>query len=117
MIGRASLRIAIVAAAALVAVTAEGEVLIGVPAPTTGDMAWLGEQHQQALQAAAPEVEAAEKAVGDNIDVMIVDDYCNGEQATAAYPPDDGGPGDGPLEIAVCEPHADCGTRRALGGG
>jgi len=71
-------------AALLAASSAHAEILIGLAAPMTGSMAWFGEQHQEALEAAAPEFEAAEQVIGEDIDVMIVDDFCNGEQAVAA---------------------------------
>lgn len=70
--------------AGLASAGASGEVVIGLATPLTGGMAWFGEQHQQALKAAAPELEAAERALGDDIRVIVVDDYCNGPQAAAA---------------------------------
>jgi branched-chain amino acid transport system substrate-binding protein len=71
-------------AALLAASPAHAETLIGLAAPMTGSMAWFGEQHQEALEAAAPEFESAEQVIGEDIHVMIVDDFCNGEQAVAA---------------------------------
>jgi len=60
------------------------DIVIGLATPMTGGMAWFGEQHQQALAAAAPELEAAERAIGEAIRTIVVDDFCDGEQAVAA---------------------------------
>jgi branched-chain amino acid transport system substrate-binding protein len=66
------------------AAAAQAEVLIGLASPLTGRMAWLGEQHQRPVEMAVAEINAAGGLLGQPIEVVTADDYCNAEQAIAA---------------------------------
>ena len=75
-------------AAALAAVfatsTAHAEVRIGAAGPLTGTMAWFGEQHERGVGMAVAELNEAGGLLGQSIQVVAVDDYCDGEQGVAA---------------------------------
>jgi branched-chain amino acid transport system substrate-binding protein len=64
--------------------SAHAEVLIGSAAPLTGQMSWHGEQHQRGVDLAVAEINEAGGVLGEMIEVVAVDDYCDGEQALAA---------------------------------
>jgi branched-chain amino acid transport system substrate-binding protein len=64
--------------------SAHPEALIGSAAPLTGQMSWLGEQHQRAVAMAISEINAAGGLLGETLEVVEADDYCDGEQAVAA---------------------------------
>jgi branched-chain amino acid transport system substrate-binding protein len=63
---------------------ARAEILIGVPGPMTGDLAWFGEQMQQGIGMKVAELNAAGGVLGERIELLLVDDYCDPEQAIAA---------------------------------
>jgi branched-chain amino acid transport system substrate-binding protein len=75
-------------AAALAAVfatsTAHAEVQIGAAGPLTGTMAWFGEQHERGVGMAVAELNEAGGLLGQSVEVIAVDDYCDGEQGVAA---------------------------------
>jgi branched-chain amino acid transport system substrate-binding protein len=71
-------------AAALFAQMAQAEVLIGSATPITGKMAWFGEQHQRAVALAVSEINAAGGLLGETVEVVEADDFCDAEQAVAA---------------------------------
>jgi branched-chain amino acid transport system substrate-binding protein len=60
------------------------EIRIGSAAPLTGTMAWFGEQHERGVDMAVAEINQAGGLLGQPIEVVVVDDYCDGEQAIAA---------------------------------
>lgn len=64
--------------------SAHAEVWIGVAAPLTGTMAWFGEQHERGVATAVAELNEAGGLLGQAIEVIVVDDYCDGEQGVAA---------------------------------
>jgi branched-chain amino acid transport system substrate-binding protein len=64
--------------------SAYAEVRIGSAAPLTGQMSWHGEQHQRGVELAVAELNAAGGVLDETIEVVTVDDYCDGEQAVAA---------------------------------
>jgi branched-chain amino acid transport system substrate-binding protein len=60
------------------------EILIGMPGPLTGGMAWFGEQMQEGIGMKVAELNAAGGVLGQQIELLPVDDYCDPEQAIAA---------------------------------
>jgi branched-chain amino acid transport system substrate-binding protein len=60
------------------------EILIGLPAPYTGPNAWLGEAIDRGAETAIADLNAAGGILGQQIQLIKVDDYCEGEQAVAA---------------------------------
>jgi branched-chain amino acid transport system substrate-binding protein len=62
----------------------QAEVMIGSAAPLTGQMSWHGEQHQRGVDLAVAELNEAGGVLGETVEVVTVDDYCDGEQAVAA---------------------------------
>jgi branched-chain amino acid transport system substrate-binding protein len=63
---------------------AEAEVLIGLATSLTGPLAWLGEQHQISVETAVAGINAAGGLLGEPVEVVVADDYCDSEQAVAA---------------------------------
>lgn len=76
--------IAAVAAACGFAPLAHAEILMGVPGPLTGGLAWFGEQMQEGIGMKVAELNAAGGVLGEQIELLPVDDYCDPEQAIAA---------------------------------
>jgi branched-chain amino acid transport system substrate-binding protein len=75
-------------AAALAAVfatsTAHAEVRIGAATPLTGTVSWLGEQHERGAAMAVAELNQGGGLLGEPIELIVADDYCDGEQGVAA---------------------------------
>ncbi len=63
---------------------AHAEILIGAAGPVTGSMAWFGEQMQQGMDRKIAELNAAGGVLGEQVQLLLVDDYCDAEQAIAA---------------------------------
>jgi branched-chain amino acid transport system substrate-binding protein len=63
---------------------ARAEVRIGAAAPLTGAMAWFGEQHERGVAMAVAELNGAGGLLGQQVEVVSVDDYCDGQQGAAA---------------------------------
>jgi branched-chain amino acid transport system substrate-binding protein len=61
----------------------EAKILIGMPGPMTGGMAWFGEQMEQGTAMKIAELNAA-GVLGQPVELLVVDDYCDPEQAVAA---------------------------------
>jgi branched-chain amino acid transport system substrate-binding protein len=75
--------------AAIVLVAALGgpvraDVLIGMAGPMTGKNAWFGEQLQRATELAAADINAAGRVLGQEVRLVMADDFCDPEQAVAA---------------------------------
>jgi branched-chain amino acid transport system substrate-binding protein len=64
--------------------SAQAEVRIGAAAPFTGTMAWFGEQHERGAAMAVAELNQAGGLLGKPIEMIVADDYCDGEQGVAA---------------------------------
>jgi branched-chain amino acid transport system substrate-binding protein len=64
--------------------TLRAEVLIGSAAPLTGQLAWHGEQHERGIQMAVSEISAAGGLLGETVEIVVADDYCDPQQAVAA---------------------------------
>ena len=60
------------------------EILIGLAAPLTGPNAWLAEQTERGVALAVADLNAAGGVLGQQVEVVTADDYCDGEQAVAA---------------------------------
>jgi branched-chain amino acid transport system substrate-binding protein len=60
------------------------DILIGASGPMTGSMSWFGEQMQQGVAKKVAELNAAGGVLGQQVEITIVDDYCDPEQAIAA---------------------------------
>src|SRR5262245_61991583 len=63
---------------------AQAEILIGASGPMTGSMAWFGEQMQQGLEKKIAELNAGGGVLGEQVELLIADDYCDPGQAIAA---------------------------------
>jgi branched-chain amino acid transport system substrate-binding protein len=70
-------------ACGLGACSAHAEILIGSAAPLTGQMSWHGEQHQRGVELVVSELNESGGVLGEMVEVVTVDDYCDGEQALA----------------------------------
>jgi branched-chain amino acid transport system substrate-binding protein len=60
------------------------EVRIGLGLPLTGHYAWNGASNQNGLDQAVADLNAAGGVLGQPVEVVLADDYCDGEQALAA---------------------------------
>jgi branched-chain amino acid transport system substrate-binding protein len=83
-IAKSSLRAAIVLAVTAGIASAHAEVRIGLAAPLTGPMAWAGAITQQSAEFAVADLNAKGGVLGQRIEMVTADDYCDGEQAVAA---------------------------------
>jgi len=72
-----------ISAATLCAQVAHTEVLIGSAAPLTGQLSWHGEQHQRGVELAVAELNEAGGVLGETVEAVTADDFCDGEQALA----------------------------------
>jgi branched-chain amino acid transport system substrate-binding protein len=63
---------------------ARAEVQIGAAGPLTGTMAWFGEQHERGVGMAVAEINEAGGLLGQSVEIISVDDYCDGDQGVAA---------------------------------
>jgi branched-chain amino acid transport system substrate-binding protein len=60
------------------------EVLIGLAVPLTGHMAWAGASDQVGAESAVADLNARGGVLGERIELIVVDDDCNPNQAIAA---------------------------------
>jgi branched-chain amino acid transport system substrate-binding protein len=74
----------IVMLAAALGHPARAEVLIGVAGPMTGKLTWTGEQLKAGSQMAVADLNAAGGVLGQQVRVIIADDFCDPDQAVAA---------------------------------
>jgi branched-chain amino acid transport system substrate-binding protein len=63
---------------------AQADVLIGVAGPMTGKDSWPGEQMQRGAEMAVVEINADGGVLGEQVELIPADDFCDPEQATAA---------------------------------
>jgi branched-chain amino acid transport system substrate-binding protein len=73
-----------VALGAFASPTAHAEILIGAAAQLTGDYSWLGEQVERGAEMAVADLNKAGGVLGEPVRLILVDDYCDGDQAVAA---------------------------------
>ena len=81
---RAGLLISAILIAVLCARTAGADVLIGVAGPMTGKDAWFGAQMERGAEVAVADLNAAGGVLGQQIQLIAADDFCDPEQAVAA---------------------------------
>jgi branched-chain amino acid transport system substrate-binding protein len=60
------------------------DVLIGVAGPITGKEAWFGEQMERGAAQAVADIDAAGGVLGQQVELITADDFCDPEQAVAA---------------------------------
>jgi branched-chain amino acid transport system substrate-binding protein len=63
---------------------ARAEVLIGVAGPMTGSQAWFGEQFERGVGMAAADLNAKHGVLGQKVEHLVADDFCDPDQAVAA---------------------------------
>jgi branched-chain amino acid transport system substrate-binding protein len=63
---------------------AQAEVRIGFAAALTGPMAWAGAGSEQGAEFGVADLNAKGGVLGEQIELITADDYCDGEQAVAA---------------------------------
>jgi branched-chain amino acid transport system substrate-binding protein len=76
--------VAIVMLAAALGSPVRADVLIGVAGPITGAFAWYGEQMERGAALAVADINAAGGVLGQQVQLITVDDFCDPEQAVAA---------------------------------
>ena len=64
--------------------TSLADVLIGVAGPMTGKEAWPGEQMQRGAELAVSDINAAGGVLGQQVQLVIADDFCDPDQAVVA---------------------------------
>ena len=63
---------------------AHAEVRIGAAAAFSDPNSWFGEQHERGVAMAVAEINEAGGLLGELIELIVADDYCDGEQGVAA---------------------------------
>ncbi|ASY59838.1 MULTISPECIES: branched-chain amino acid ABC transporter substrate-binding protein [Sinorhizobium] len=77
--------LALAAAVALaLSFPAQAEVLIGVAGPMSGKLAWTGTQLKRGAEMAVAEINAAGGVLGEQVRLIVADDFCDPQQAVAA---------------------------------
>jgi branched-chain amino acid transport system substrate-binding protein len=66
------------------ALPAHADVRIGLAAPLTGNQAWAGGETREGAEIAVADLNGYGGVLGERIELITVDDYCDGEQAIAA---------------------------------
>jgi branched-chain amino acid transport system substrate-binding protein len=84
MVRAGLLVVSVISTAALWATTAGAEVLIGVATPLTGPMAWAGGSNQVGAESAVADVNAKGGVLSERIEMIVVDDFCDRDQALVA---------------------------------
>jgi branched-chain amino acid transport system substrate-binding protein len=83
MVRRGLLVVGVAAAAALGAKGADADIRIGVASDMTGALAWFGEQYQRAAELAVNELNAQGGVLGQRVELILGDDFCDPDQAIA----------------------------------
>ena len=73
----------IIAVAALRAPAVEAEIRIAVAGPMTGADAWFGEQFLRAAELAVADLNAKGGVLGQKVELIVGDDFCDPDQAVA----------------------------------
>ena len=63
---------------------AQADILIGAAGSMTGRDAWLGDQMERGAELAVADINAAGGALGQPVQLVIADDFCDPEQGVAA---------------------------------
>jgi branched-chain amino acid transport system substrate-binding protein len=75
--------ISVISAAALGTPSAKSEILIATAGPMTGVYAWAGERYQRGAQLAVENLNAKGGLLGERIELVVGDDFCDADQAVA----------------------------------
>ncbi len=84
MLCRQWLVVGLISIVALGTTAARAKVLIGLAAPLTGNAAWAGGETVEGAEMAIADLNAAGGVLGEQIELVKADDYCDGDQAVAA---------------------------------
>jgi branched-chain amino acid transport system substrate-binding protein len=84
MIRAKLLVLSVIFVAALCAAAAQAEILIGVAGPMTGAQAWFGEQFERGARMAAANLNSKGGVLGQQVELVLADDFCDPDQAIAA---------------------------------
>jgi branched-chain amino acid transport system substrate-binding protein len=63
---------------------AGAQILVGLPGAYSGPLAWSGEEIEKGVQMAVSGLNAAGGLLGQEVRIITVDDYCDGEQGVVA---------------------------------
>jgi branched-chain amino acid transport system substrate-binding protein len=74
----------VILAAAAWATSAAAEIRIGVAGPMTGSQSWFGEQFERGARMAAADLNGKGGVLGEEVEVVVGDDFCDPDQAVAA---------------------------------
>jgi branched-chain amino acid transport system substrate-binding protein len=75
--------VGVISVAVLCARAAEADIRIGVASDMTGALAWFGEQYQRAAELAVEQINAQGGVLGQGVQLIIGDDFCDPDQAVA----------------------------------
>jgi branched-chain amino acid transport system substrate-binding protein len=81
---RCLITLAVVMLAAALGWPARADILIGMAGPLTGKNAWFGEQMERGATLAVADLNAAGGVLGQQVQLLTADDFCDPEQAVAA---------------------------------
>ena len=84
MVRRKLLGLSAILIVTLCAVTARAEILISLAGPITGRETWFGEQMERGAELAVGDLNAAGGVLGQQVRLVVADDFCDPEQAVAA---------------------------------
>jgi branched-chain amino acid transport system substrate-binding protein len=79
-----SVAVAVLMLAAALGGSARADVLIGLAGPITGKEAWYGAQMESGATQAVADLNAKGGVLGQRVELIVADDYCDPEQAVAA---------------------------------
>lgn len=74
---------AVAAAMVLAAPAATAEIRIGLGAVLSGDVSWIGEQHEFGVHRAVADINGRGGLLGQTVSLVALDDACQGEQGAA----------------------------------
>jgi branched-chain amino acid transport system substrate-binding protein len=83
MLGRRLLFVGVISMAALCARAAQAEIRIAMASAMTGPSSWFGEQYQRAAELAVENINAKGGVLGQSVELIIGDDFCDPDQAVA----------------------------------
>jgi branched-chain amino acid transport system substrate-binding protein len=84
MVSRRLLLLGAITIAVFCARAAWAEILIGVAGPMTGREAWFGGQMERGAAVAVADINAEGGVLGQQVELITADDFCDPEQAVAA---------------------------------
>ena len=84
MVRRKSFVIIAVSIAVLWSTIAQAEIRIGVAGPMTGAQSWFGEQFERGARMAAADLDGRGGVLGQEVELVLGDDFCDPDQAVAA---------------------------------